>query len=281
MVWWLTAAVAGPGVGAGVPHGHDRPPAEPGGGVDHRRHLEPAVARAGSRCPPRPGPGATTTASPSASGQGGVEVHRLTLAAERLPARDRLRQQAPVDAGRPPGRTAPAAGRPSRSSRRQPPAGRSLGEGSGHRRQLAVDVAGHHRLAVQARRRSRPPRRRRCRPAGWCSAASSRAPPPGADHSSRDRFQCTTSQPPVPRPRSTAVVLTTTRSPTATGPISWVSTYARRPLSSSTRCSPAARREWRVRASAVEKLGHVPRESSSAGVPPRSASSTRALRGWR
>src|SRR4051794_18059598 len=62
-------------------------------------------------------------------------------------------------------------------------------------------------------------------------------PGPGSDHSSRSRFQCTTSQPPVPRPNSTAVVLTTTRSPTATAPISWVRTYAGRP-STSTRCNP-------------------------------------------
>ena len=34
----------------------------------------------------------------------------------------------------------------------------------------------------------------------------------------RARFQCTTCQPPVPRPSSTAVVFTTTSSPAATGP---------------------------------------------------------------
>ena len=36
------------------------------------------------------------------------------------------------------------------------------------------------------------------------------------------RFQWTTCQPPVPSPSSTAVVLTTTRSPTATVPVSSV-----------------------------------------------------------
>ena len=43
-------------------------------------------------------------------------------------------------------------------------------------------------------------------------------PGPGSCHSRRLRFQWTTCQPPVPRPSSTAVVLTTTSSPTATGP---------------------------------------------------------------
>src|SRR5207237_327547 len=56
--------------------------------------------------------------------------------------------------------------------------------------------------------------------------------------SSRARFQWTTSQPPVPKPSSTAVVLTTTRSPTATGPTSCVSTYAGLP-STSTRWNPS------------------------------------------
>src|SRR5262249_12207423 len=60
-------------------------------------------------------------------------------------------------------------------------------------------------------------------------------------HSSRARFQCTTCQPPVPRPSSTAAVLTTTRSPSATGPVSWVSTYDGSgpvPRSTRTRCNP-------------------------------------------
>ena len=49
-------------------------------------------------------------------------------------------------------------------------------------------------------------------------------PGPGLARARRaSRFQCTTCQPPVPSPRSTAVVLSTTRSPTATGPVSWVS----------------------------------------------------------
>ena len=60
-----------------------------------------------------------------------------------------------------------------------------------------------------------------------------------ADHASRARFQWTMSEPPVPSPRSTAVVLTTTRSPTATGPTSCVSTNARRPESNRTRWRPS------------------------------------------
>src|SRR5438132_10806261 len=80
-------------------------------------------------------------------------------------------------------------------------------------------------------------------------------PGPGFDHSSRARFQCTTSHPPVPRPSSTAVVLTTTRSPTATAPISSVRTYAGRP-STSTRCKP--RRSERMAVTApVRKDGTV------------------------
>ncbi len=66
-------------------------------------------------------------------------------------------------------------------------------------------------------------------------------PGPGSTHSSRSRFQCTKCQPPVPRPRSTAVVLTITRSPGATGPVSCVSTYARLrspSISTSTFCRP-------------------------------------------
>ena len=38
-------------------------------------------------------------------------------------------------------------------------------------------------------------------------------PGPGAEYASRARFQCTTCHPPVPSPRSTAVVFTTTESP--------------------------------------------------------------------
>src|SRR5688572_18327570 len=68
-------------------------------------------------------------------------------------------------------------------------------------------------------------------------------PGPSTSHSSRARFQCTTCQPPVPSPRSTAVVFTTTGSSTATGPVSCVSTYAG-PASVSTRCSP--RRSARI-----------------------------------
>src|SRR5207253_696504 len=81
-------------------------------------------------------------------------------------------------------------------------------------------------------------------------------PGPGFDHSSRARFQCTTSHPPVPRPSSTAVVLTTTRSPTATAPISSVRTYAGRP-STSTRCKP--RRLGRLDDGPIDALvGHSP-----------------------
>src|SRR4051812_21708647 len=67
-------------------------------------------------------------------------------------------------------------------------------------------------------------------------------PGPGSDQDSRERFQCTTCHPPVPSPRSTAVVFTTTESPTATDPVSCVSTYARSGAASrstSTRCKPA------------------------------------------
>src|SRR3954447_12852649 len=67
-------------------------------------------------------------------------------------------------------------------------------------------------------------------------------PGPGCDQDSRSRFQCTTCQPPVPSPSSTAVVFTTTASPLPTSPVSWVSTYARSaplPRSTSTRCKPS------------------------------------------
>src|SRR6266545_6876536 len=66
-------------------------------------------------------------------------------------------------------------------------------------------------------------------------------PGPGSWKDSRARFQWTTCQPPVPRPSSTAVVFTTTRSPRATVPVSWGSTYARsgpQPRSTSTRWRP-------------------------------------------
>ena len=43
-------------------------------------------------------------------------------------------------------------------------------------------------------------------------------PGPGSVHSSRARFQCTTCQPPVPSPSSTAVVFTTTSSPSVDRP---------------------------------------------------------------
>src|SRR4249920_1223275 len=67
-------------------------------------------------------------------------------------------------------------------------------------------------------------------------------PAPRSLHSERARFQCTTCHPPVPRPSSTAVVLTTTGSPSSTDPVSCVKTYARSgpvPRSTSTRWSPA------------------------------------------
>src|ERR1700674_5853689 len=72
-------------------------------------------------------------------------------------------------------------------------------------------------------------------------------PGPRSLQPSRSRFQCTTCQPPVPSPSSTAVVFTTTRSPGATRRVSWVSTYAPSrpaPRSTSTRWSPA--RSWRT-----------------------------------
>src|SRR6266487_1947731 len=72
-------------------------------------------------------------------------------------------------------------------------------------------------------------------------------------HASRARFQWTTSHPPVPSPSSTAVVLTTTRSPTATSPINAVRTYALRP-STSTRWSPS-RSERIVVTVPVRKVG--------------------------
>jgi hypothetical protein len=62
-------------------------------------------------------------------------------------------------------------------------------------------------------------------------------PGPGCDHSSRARFQWTTCHPPVPKPSETAVVLSTTRSPVATGPVSSVRAYAR-PASVATRANP-------------------------------------------
>ena len=43
-------------------------------------------------------------------------------------------------------------------------------------------------------------------------------PGPGSDHSRRSRFQCTTCQPPVPSPSSTAVVFTTTCVPHVDSP---------------------------------------------------------------
>src|SRR5215210_739327 len=74
-------------------------------------------------------------------------------------------------------------------------------------------------------------------------------PGPRSAQASRSRFQCTTCQPPVPSPSSTAVVLTTTRSPRATVPVSCVSTYARSgpwPRSTSTRCNPGRSTSSRV-----------------------------------
>src|SRR6476646_5131431 len=82
-------------------------------------------------------------------------------------------------------------------------------------------------------------------------------PAPGACHPRRLRFQWTTCQPPVPSPSSTAVVLTTTSSPTPTEPVRPVRTTARLPSSSPTRCSPARSARTDVTA-AVTKLGTGP-----------------------
>src|SRR5690349_14847618 len=65
-----------------------------------------------------------------------------------------------------------------------------------------------------------------------------RCPGPASDHGPFVRFQCTMCQPPLPSPRSTAVVLMTIRSPTPTGPVSWVSAYARSPPTRDTRVRP-------------------------------------------
>src|SRR3954453_5386558 len=63
-------------------------------------------------------------------------------------------------------------------------------------------------------------------------------PGPRSDQELRARFQWTTCHPPVPSWRSTAVVLSTTASPTATGPTTCVSAYAG-PWSVATRWRPA------------------------------------------
>src|ERR1041384_4274364 len=93
-------------------------------------------------------------------------------------------------------------------------------------------------------------------------------PGPGSRHSSRARFQCTTCQPPVPSPSSTAVVLTTTRSPTPTVPVRCDSTYARSGparRSTSTRWRPV--RSSSSRTTWPERSGGIARASERRDEP--------------
>ena len=197
--------------------------------------------------PTTPGPGPTTTGGAGRAGrhlQRGRQGHRLVVAAEGLAARDRRRQppvlpQAGDEVGQGGGQgggvghdvdqPSPGAGRGgSRRPRRRPGC-------AGRRRRRAS------RPGRRAGRPRRPPRPPRCRPAGWCSAASSRAPapapttPPATGSSARSA----TRRCPAPaRPPWCSPPPGRRR---ATGPISWVRTYAGSP-STSTFCNPAVRR---------------------------------------
>ena len=177
-----------------------------------------------------PGPIATTAASASRDvardRERGVDRDRLEVAAERVPARDGGVDEAPVAQRRRRGRTARAAARRRRSSRRR-------GGRPGARSLNAAATAGSW-LCSAAATTGMPSIDSTSASASRCSSVLPTSvwrlvyrplmmwPGPVSLQSSRARFQCTTCQPPVPSPSSTAVVFTTTRSPSATGPVSCV-----------------------------------------------------------
>ena len=178
--------------------------------------------------PTTPGPMATMTTSAPATRTREVDRgrrgDRLEVAPERLAGRDRDVEQRPRPAARPPGRRGRAAARRRRSSRRRRGA-------PGSQRLERPRPRRRPGCAARRPRPARPSRSGRAvdgavllgragvglqaRVAELHDVAAARARPARR----RLRFQWTTCQPPVPRPSSTAVVLTTTSSPTATGPV--------------------------------------------------------------
>ena len=189
--------------------------------------LNPRRVSRARRCP---GPIATIATSAAATWRATASARehrdRLVVAAERVPARDRRVEELPVAAAPRRGRRARAAARRRRSSRRR--AGRRA------RASLNATAIAGTWLCSAAATTGIPSidvdvgERLECSsvlPTSACRLvyrAFMMCPGPRSLHAARSRFQCTTCQPPVPSPSSTAVVLTTTRSPTATRPVSWV-----------------------------------------------------------